>query len=73
MNHDPVTRWLAGTAVVLLIFILSWALISSARAPSIHDRLDSIEHQIAVLTCLALVPDAERPEAIATCQGAPAP
>lgn len=73
MNHDPVTRVLAALAVALLIFILTWALIASARAPSLQDRMDGIEQQIIVLTCLALVPDEERIEAIATCQGDPAP
>ena len=60
LNHDPITRWLAAIAVVLLTFILTWALIASARGPSVADQLDRIERQFAYTACLVLIPDEER-------------
>lgn len=60
MNHDPITRWLAAIAVLLLSFILAWALIATARGPAVSEQLDRIERQFAYTACLVLIPDEER-------------
>lgn len=61
LNHDPITRWLAAASVVLLALILAWALIATARGPSIHEHLDRIEHRLDETICLILIPIEERP------------
>lgn len=69
IGHDSVTRWLAASAVALLLFILIWALMSTAGRPTIDQRLTHIENQLTFTTCLLLMPDEERMErGIAECQ-----
>lgn len=69
VRGDPVARWLSGIAVVILTFILAWGLIASANTPSIDERLSQIEEQLTYVSCLLLIPTAERPErGIAECQ-----
>lgn len=62
ISHDPVTRILAAISVLLLAFILAWALIATARGPSINEQLARIEHRQAEISCLLLIPIEERHE-----------
>lgn len=69
MNYDPVTRWLAAAAVILLGVILVWIGIATTSGPSINDRLDRIENQLAYVSCLLLITPEDRiPEVVAGCQ-----
>lgn len=69
MNHDPITRWAALVAVVLLVFILGWALLASARRPSFDERMNDIESQLSFVSCMLLIPIEDRtPSATAECQ-----
>ena len=66
--YDPVTRVFAVISTVVLIFIMVWALLVSARAPSTRERLDLIEAQNEFIVCLLLIEPSERsPEAVAGC------
>ena len=72
IGHDSVTRWLAASAVALLLFILIWALTSTVGRPTLDERLTHIEDQFTFVTCLLLIPDEERAErGIANCQITP--
>ena len=67
--YDPITRIFAIISTVVLIAILAWVLVGSARNPSMQERLDFIEAQNEFIVCLLLIEPAERtPEAVAGCQ-----
>ena len=67
--YDLPTRIFAGISTVVLILILIWALVASARAPSMQDRLDLLEDQNDFIVCLLLVEPPDRsPDAVAACQ-----
>lgn len=67
--HDPWTRWFAGIAATLLAFLFAMVIVATIRGPSVNDRLDTIEKQVAFIACIVLVPDGERNElAVAQCQ-----
>lgn len=61
-----------GMAVLLTLVV--WLI--AQDAPSLEDvieRQTGLQEQIEFLTCLALVPDLERPGAVAECQVSSAP
>lgn len=60
MEYDPITRWAALVAAVLLCFIFALGLWSAARGPTTQERLDTIEEKIEFQTCLLLLPIEER-------------
>lgn len=73
-DHDPVVRWSSLVSVILLCFILLWALVATIRGPTVAERLDRVESQLTYQSCLLLIPEADRPvRGVAECQFHPEP
>lgn len=67
--HDPWTRWFAAIAVTLLSLLLVLFTIAGTRGPSTMERLNNVENQLQVVTCLLLLPIEERvARGVAECQ-----